>query len=160
MLPSPPSNSPTNTAREADFWYPDYESGAWNVATCLNDLPLPFGKNDRPTYTSKAACCSGAYAGQVSKTCICSLDDPPAGCPAKVVRNIKVFPRQEIFHLKKLIILNSNCHLLLGLFYHHRNQHLPQLQHQHLLSLHSRREMPGTKSLQQPRLPHSHLPSR
>ena len=81
MLPSPPTTSPTSSDRTAPFWYPDYES-PWSHATCLNTLPLPYKyANDRPNYSSAKECCKMAYAGQMSKACVCSLDSPPTRCP-------------------------------------------------------------------------------
>ena len=81
MLPSPPTTSPTSSDRTAPFWYPDYES-PWSHATCLNTLPLPYKYiNDRPNYSSAKECCKMAYAGQMSKACVCSLDSPPTRCP-------------------------------------------------------------------------------
>ena len=79
-LENPPTTSPTLTGNIAAFYYPDYET-PWDRATCLNTLPLPFTHGGRPTYSTKEACCAGAYGGQVSKACICSLDNPPLGCP-------------------------------------------------------------------------------
>lgn len=78
QLPNPPTTSPTG-AGGADFFYPDYET-SWAVATCINTLPLPFTTGGRPTFSSKAVCCSKAYAGQVSNACVCSLDEPPSFC--------------------------------------------------------------------------------
>ena len=81
MLPSPPTTSPTSSDRTAPFWYPDYES-PWSHATCLNTLPLPYKyANDRPNYSTAKECCKMAYAGQMSKSCVCSLDSPPTRCP-------------------------------------------------------------------------------
>ena len=79
-LENPPTLSPTLTGGLTAFYYPDYET-PWDRATCLNTLPLPFTHGGRPTYSTKEACCAGAYGGQVSKACICSLDNPPHGCP-------------------------------------------------------------------------------
>ena len=84
MLPSPPTISPTNSARIADFWYPQYEL-SWDQAGCSNALPLPYNNiNDRPKYESGESCCAAAYGGQVSMKCICGLDNPPLGCPGVV----------------------------------------------------------------------------
>ena len=63
MLANPPTSSPIG-AGGGDIWYADYET-PWSYATCLNNLPFPFGHGGRPTYLSKAACCNGAYGGQV-----------------------------------------------------------------------------------------------
>ena len=79
-LPSPPTGAPTTSAFEAAFFYPVYEL-PWSVASCSNRLPLPFVTGSRPTYGSKELCCARAYGGQASKACVCSLDDPPSGCP-------------------------------------------------------------------------------
>ena len=81
MLPSPPTTSPTNSDRTVPFYYPDYES-PWSHATCLNTLPLPYKYiNDRPNYSTAEECCKIAYAGQRSRACICSLNNPPTRCP-------------------------------------------------------------------------------
>lgn len=73
QLPSPPTTSPTGSDG-LDFYYPDYDT-AWNRATCKNDAPMPFlNKNDRPNYSSKEACCTGAYGGQSSHACMCDVD--------------------------------------------------------------------------------------
>merc|ERR1719428_555621 len=65
-LESPPTTSPTNEGNTGSDYYPDY-SLAWPEGKCINKLPVPSG---RPTYSTKIACCSGAYGGQVSQTCI------------------------------------------------------------------------------------------
>ncbi|KAL7531510.1 hypothetical protein ACHAXR_004085, partial [Thalassiosira sp. AJA248-18] len=84
MLPSPPTISPTNSDRTALFWYPVYEV-AWDQSGCSNKLPLPYKNiNDRPRYDTHEACCAGAYSGQVSKSCICGVSNPPLGCPGVV----------------------------------------------------------------------------
>ncbi|KAL7542550.1 hypothetical protein ACHAXR_011864 [Thalassiosira sp. AJA248-18] len=73
MLPNPPTSSPTNSAREADFWYPMYET-AWDQSGCSNKLPLPYNNiNDRPRYDTGELCCASAYSGQFSKACVDSL---------------------------------------------------------------------------------------
>jgi len=68
-LPNPPTTSPTSSAG-LDVWYPDY-SLAWPSGICINDAPLPSG---RPTYSSRAVCCSSAYGGQTTHTCQCDID--------------------------------------------------------------------------------------
>jgi hypothetical protein len=66
-LPNPPTAAPTPTPAPTNtVWYPDY-SLAWTAGKCITTLPVPSG---RPTYASKAACCSAAYAGQSSGTCL------------------------------------------------------------------------------------------
>ncbi|KAL7530418.1 hypothetical protein ACHAXR_010990 [Thalassiosira sp. AJA248-18] len=85
-LPNPPTSSPI-PLKGGNVWYPDYNT-PFAKATCLNALPFPFTNGGRPTYDSKADCCRGAYAGQVSNVCICSLENPPVGCPTKAVRYI------------------------------------------------------------------------
>jgi hypothetical protein len=80
-LPSPPTGSPTNSAFETDFWYPDYDT-QWSDAGCSNKLPLPFNNpNDRPHYKSQLSCCKGAYAGQMSGMCLSQLPSPPTMAP-------------------------------------------------------------------------------
>ena len=66
QLKSPPTTSPTNTGNAGSLFYPDY-STAWPDAGCINVLPVPSG---RPTYTSRLACCKGAYGGQVSHSLV------------------------------------------------------------------------------------------
>jgi len=66
-LPSPPATSSTSAGGFLEVYYPDYDT-VWRSATCINDQPLPSG---RPTYSSKQACCSGAYGGQTSHACMC-----------------------------------------------------------------------------------------
>ncbi|KAL7530149.1 hypothetical protein ACHAXR_005107 [Thalassiosira sp. AJA248-18] len=78
-LEEPPTTSPTGSGG-ADFYYPDTDS-PYASATCINSLPLPFGPGGRATYLTKEACCNSFYSSQFSKACICSLDDPPQGCP-------------------------------------------------------------------------------
>ena len=68
-LENPPTLSPTLPGGLTTFYYPDYET-PWDRATCLNTLPLPFTHGGRPTYSTKEACCAGAYGGQVSKACM------------------------------------------------------------------------------------------
>eukprot|EP00584_Thalassiosira_punctigera_P016426 CAMPEP_0172546642 /NCGR_PEP_ID=MMETSP1067-20121228/16347_1 /TAXON_ID=265564 ORGANISM="Thalassiosira punctigera, Strain Tpunct2005C2" /NCGR_SAMPLE_ID=MMETSP1067 /ASSEMBLY_ACC=CAM_ASM_000444 /LENGTH=419 /DNA_ID=CAMNT_0013333605 /DNA_START=123 /DNA_END=1382 /DNA_ORIENTATION=+ len=81
QLPSPPTMTPTNSLREADFWYPDYDTN-YADAGCSNKLPLPFNnKNDRPNYETQIACCKGAYAGQTSGKCLSQLPSPPTTSP-------------------------------------------------------------------------------
>jgi len=80
-LPSPPTGSPTTSAFEAAFWYPDYDT-AWSIAGCSNKLPLPFNNpNDRPNYGTQVACCKAAYAGQLSGACLSELPSPPTTSP-------------------------------------------------------------------------------
>eukprot|EP00579_Thalassiosira_antarctica_P001994 CAMPEP_0201866540 /NCGR_PEP_ID=MMETSP0902-20130614/1091_1 /ASSEMBLY_ACC=CAM_ASM_000551 /TAXON_ID=420261 /ORGANISM="Thalassiosira antarctica, Strain CCMP982" /LENGTH=421 /DNA_ID=CAMNT_0048391529 /DNA_START=115 /DNA_END=1380 /DNA_ORIENTATION=- len=80
-LPSPPTTSPSTSAFEADFWYPDYET-TWSEAGCSNKLPLPYKyKGDRPNYSTQVACCKGAYAGQMSGKCLSELPSPPTMAP-------------------------------------------------------------------------------
>ena len=62
-LPNPPTGSPTDLGDVV--FYPDY-STEWANAICINDRPLPFGPNDRPTYTNMKDCCDKAYGGQIS----------------------------------------------------------------------------------------------
>ena len=62
QLESPPTTSPT-TLTVSEF-YPDYGT-AWPDAGCINTRPVPSG---RPTYTSRLACCKGAYGAQVSQS--------------------------------------------------------------------------------------------
>jgi len=69
QLISPPSTSPT-TSGGMEVYYPDY-TRSWSVGLCINDRPMPSG---RPTYTTKDACCSGAYGGQITKTCMCDFN--------------------------------------------------------------------------------------
>ena len=64
-LPSPPTSSPTKTGGP-DIYYPDY-SLPWPEGRCINTVPVPSG---RVTYTTKLACCAGAYAGQASGACV------------------------------------------------------------------------------------------
>ena len=40
--------------------YPDYET-AWSDAGCLNTMPIPFNRGDRPEYDTHLACCKAAY---------------------------------------------------------------------------------------------------
>ena len=72
QLPSPPTTSPTGLGG-ADFFYPDYGT-PWSHAVCKNTLPLPYTTGGRPEYHTGEACCLGAYAGQVSKACLCSFN--------------------------------------------------------------------------------------
>jgi hypothetical protein len=65
-LPSPPTTSPTSSGGLTVF-YPDYNQ-AWPSGVCINIGPIPSG---RPTYSTKSSCCSGAYSGQTSSTCMC-----------------------------------------------------------------------------------------
>merc|ERR1719428_1642181 len=65
-LESPPTTSPTNEGNTGSDYYPDY-SLPWPEGKCINKLPVPSG---RPTYSTKIACCNGAYGGQVSQTCM------------------------------------------------------------------------------------------
>jgi len=78
-LPSPPTSSPT-TAGGLDVWYPDYDT-SWAIAGCINDRPMPSG---RPTYSTRLACCKGAYGGQVSGACLSELPNPPTTSPTSV----------------------------------------------------------------------------
>ena len=64
-LPSPPTYSPTKVGGP-DIYYPDY-SLPWTEGKCINTVPVPSG---RITYTTKLACCAGAYAGQSSRVCV------------------------------------------------------------------------------------------
>lgn len=64
-LPSPPTSSPTKVGGP-DIYYPDY-SLPWPEGKCINTVPVPSG---RTTYTTKLACCAGAYAGQSSRACV------------------------------------------------------------------------------------------
>merc|ERR1712151_1105287 len=86
MLPNAPTSSP-NSSDGGKLWYPDYDT-PWNYATCINDLPLPFGHGGRPTYKSKTACCTTAYKGQLSNACVCSLDDKPQICYTTVTTTV------------------------------------------------------------------------
>ena len=71
-LPSPPTTAPSNSAKEANFFYPDYET-PWANAGCKNSLPLPYNNvSDRPNYPSQLACCQNAYGGQDSGKCVYS----------------------------------------------------------------------------------------
>jgi len=81
QLPNPPTGAPTNSAFEADFFYPQYEL-PWSSAGCSNSLPLPYPNvNDRPNYPTQLACCKGAYAGQMSGVCLAQLPSPPTTSP-------------------------------------------------------------------------------
>ena len=77
MLPSPPSNSPTNSAMESGFWYADFDT-PFSKAGCLNKLPLPFNNpQDRVNYPTQLECCKAAYGGQMSGMCLSQLSSPP-----------------------------------------------------------------------------------
>eukprot|EP00584_Thalassiosira_punctigera_P020068 CAMPEP_0172572722 /NCGR_PEP_ID=MMETSP1067-20121228/135819_1 /TAXON_ID=265564 ORGANISM="Thalassiosira punctigera, Strain Tpunct2005C2" /NCGR_SAMPLE_ID=MMETSP1067 /ASSEMBLY_ACC=CAM_ASM_000444 /LENGTH=578 /DNA_ID=CAMNT_0013365305 /DNA_START=63 /DNA_END=1799 /DNA_ORIENTATION=- len=94
LLASPPTTSPTGVGG-LDVWYPDYDTAwtggldvyypdydtAWTEAGCINDSPLPSG---RPTYSTRIACCKGAYGGQVSGKCLSQLDSPPTTSPTGI----------------------------------------------------------------------------
>ena len=81
MLPSPPTSSPTNSAYETDFWYPQYEL-PWGEAGCSNKLPLPYNNiKDRINYKTQIECCKGAYAGQTGGKCLSQLPSPPTTSP-------------------------------------------------------------------------------
>ena len=81
MLPSPPSNSPTNSAMEAGFWYADFDT-PFSKAGCLNKLPLPFNHpQDRANYPTQLECCKAAYGGQMSGMCLRQLSSPPTASP-------------------------------------------------------------------------------
>lgn len=55
---------------------------SWNVAGCLNTLPLPFAnKSDRPSYSTQLECCQKAYGGQSSGACVSMLAVPPTASP-------------------------------------------------------------------------------
>jgi hypothetical protein len=69
-LPNPPTTSPTDSGGLDGVFYPDY-GRAWPMGLCISDRPLPSG---RPSYSSKSACCQGAYGGQSSHTCQCDID--------------------------------------------------------------------------------------
>eukprot|EP00571_Detonula_confervacea_P010921 CAMPEP_0172303464 /NCGR_PEP_ID=MMETSP1058-20130122/4993_1 /TAXON_ID=83371 /ORGANISM="Detonula confervacea, Strain CCMP 353" /LENGTH=486 /DNA_ID=CAMNT_0013014285 /DNA_START=1 /DNA_END=1461 /DNA_ORIENTATION=+ len=79
ILPSPPTTSPTGSGG-ADFFYPDQDT-AWPEGTCMNALPLPFPKGDRPTYDTMLDCCKGAFGGQQSGACLANLPSPPTTSP-------------------------------------------------------------------------------
>ncbi|KAL7527059.1 hypothetical protein ACHAXR_001779, partial [Thalassiosira sp. AJA248-18] len=66
-LPSPPTQSPTETGG-LKVYYPDYDTD-WTKAVCINDRPLPSG---RPSYSSLSACCSAAYGDQHDQACNCA----------------------------------------------------------------------------------------
>jgi len=89
QLASPPTTSPTGVGG-LDYYYPDYDT-AWSVATCKNDSPRPFNKNDRPTYDTMLACCKGAYAGQQSGACLAGLASPPTVSPTKMGGGLDVY---------------------------------------------------------------------
>ena len=99
MLPTPPTASPTNSNREADFWYPQYEL-EWSSAGCSNRLPLPYNNiKDRPRYDTQESCCARAYGGQTSLACLCGLPDPPLGCPGTINSNHEAdfwYPQYEL----------------------------------------------------------------
>jgi len=69
-LASAPTTSPTNVGNTGTDYYPDYTK-SWPEGICINTLPVPSG---RPTYSTESACCSGAYGGQTSLACLCSVD--------------------------------------------------------------------------------------
>merc|ERR1719401_931713 len=71
MLDRSPTTSPTSEGG-ADFFYPDYET-SWSIATCKNELPLPFGPGGRPVYDTMLECCKGAYGSQASGACLAAL---------------------------------------------------------------------------------------
>jgi len=79
-LDSPLAMSSTPTVGVADFYYADY-SVSWNVATCKNDLPLPFAPGGRVTYSSMLECCNSAYGTQTSGKCLGALESPPTMSP-------------------------------------------------------------------------------
>ncbi|EJK46745.1 hypothetical protein THAOC_34574 [Thalassiosira oceanica] len=87
QLESPPTTSPTLSGGVVDFWYPDYGT-PYSNAGCLNTLPLPYQKGGRPSYSTHEACCAGAYAGQVSKACVCGMASPPSGCSDVVAADV------------------------------------------------------------------------
>lgn len=73
-----------DSSRVADFWYADYDT-AWDIATCLNELPLPMPrKEDRPSYDTMLKCCEGAYGNQISGACLANRRTPPAESPTGV----------------------------------------------------------------------------
>ncbi|KAL7427715.1 hypothetical protein ACHAXH_001472 [Discostella pseudostelligera] len=51
---------------------------SWTEGKCINAIPVP---SSCPTYTTQLACCKGAYGGQLSKSCIAALANPPTSSP-------------------------------------------------------------------------------
>jgi len=80
QLASPPTTSPTMAGGMAGFYYADYET-AWSDAGCLNTMPIPFNRGDRPEYDTHLACCKAAYGGQMSGKCLSQLASPPTTSP-------------------------------------------------------------------------------
>ena len=56
-------------------WHPTYAAG-WTNGYCQFVADC-----NSPSYSSKVACCNGAYKGQVSGVCFNSLPNPPTGSP-------------------------------------------------------------------------------
>ncbi len=61
---------PSPVAAQVTGWYPDYDT-SWTDATCLYGTIPSYS---RPTYSTNLACCKGAYAGQVTGTCLAAIE--------------------------------------------------------------------------------------
>jgi hypothetical protein len=75
QLASPPTTSPTKTGG-LDVYYPNYAL-SWPIGVCINNAPIPSG---RPTYSTKSACCTGAYGGQMTNACMCAAEGVCYSC--------------------------------------------------------------------------------